>query len=340
VAALCATRDPSGGFGPEIAQRIGLPHDDLLVEGRDGTGPKTEVPWFRFGSKARSPSATTGWYCVYLFDTHGEMAYLCLGRGSTEWNGVEFKPRDHGELRGQASWARGVLGEDTEGLSDSISLKSRRSPLGPSYEAGTVVALGYRRSSIPPDERLRADALRMAELLGRIYTEEASDPAAPGVPPEVNAAREAAARTAGKPLPKSGFAGFRPDARQRKAIEDRGMEIARQALTQEWESVVDTSANRPYDFHCRSGERELFVEVTATIKDGSEVILTRNEVVHSRSKYPDTALAIVSGVTPPEAHEDLATGGVLTLLCPWQADDADLSVVSYVYRVPTDNIGT
>ncbi|MGA1076439.1 MAG: MrcB family domain-containing protein, partial [Ilumatobacteraceae bacterium] len=49
-------------FAEELAGEIGIPVTDLLVEGRDGTGPKTEVPWFRFASKERSPSATTDWY--------------------------------------------------------------------------------------------------------------------------------------------------------------------------------------------------------------------------------------------------------------------------------------
>src|SRR5690349_11364646 len=61
-------------FGQGLADTIGIPLSDLRTEGRDGTGPKTEVPWFRFGSEERSPRATIGWYCVYLFDTEGTTA--------------------------------------------------------------------------------------------------------------------------------------------------------------------------------------------------------------------------------------------------------------------------
>ena len=93
-------------FSADLANAIGIPIEDLGLEGRDGTGPKTEVPWFRFYSKERSPSATIGWYCVYLFDTDGHRAFLTLGHGSTDWTGVDFKPRPHAELAALADWAR------------------------------------------------------------------------------------------------------------------------------------------------------------------------------------------------------------------------------------------
>lgn len=322
------------GFAGELADAIGIPSDDLIIEGRDGTGPKTEVPWFRFGSESRSPSATMGWYCVYLFDTDGQTAYLSLGRGSTEWNGVEFKPRDHDELRSQADWARKVISNDAEGLSSAIDLKSRRSPLGPAYEAGTVVVVAYTTEQIPDVGQLKVDALRMARLLGRVYEAEAIDPSAPGVSPEVSQVVEASAVAAGKPVVRT-TAGFRPNAQQRKAIEERGMLVAREALVDwGWNRVTDTSAKMPYDFHCQAGEHELYVEVKATSSDGAAVILTRNEVAHVRANFPDTALAVVSQVQPPTGDEDEATGGVLSFVHPWQVSDSDLSVISFVYTPP------
>ena len=55
--------------GAELAADIGISADDLLAEGRDGTGLKTRVPWVRFSARSRSPRATDGFYAVYLFDT-------------------------------------------------------------------------------------------------------------------------------------------------------------------------------------------------------------------------------------------------------------------------------
>ena len=44
----------------------------LKVQGRDGTGLKTFVPWVRIHSPELSPSAQSGWYVVYLFRQDGD----------------------------------------------------------------------------------------------------------------------------------------------------------------------------------------------------------------------------------------------------------------------------
>ena len=105
-------------FRTELAEALGVAKADLLTDGRDGTGAKTEVPWFRFASVARSPKATEGWYCVYLFDTAGESIYLTLACGSTVWKGGDFRTRPPVELVAMANWhtrklGRSLLGEQT-----------------------------------------------------------------------------------------------------------------------------------------------------------------------------------------------------------------------------------
>lgn len=62
------------GHADELGEKLGV--NDFFAEGRDGTGLKTRVPWTRFGSRSRSPKATTGFYVVYLFDAVGERVYL------------------------------------------------------------------------------------------------------------------------------------------------------------------------------------------------------------------------------------------------------------------------
>ncbi len=322
------------GFGAEITRNIGMPLDDLIIEGRDGTGPKTEVPWFRFGSKDRSPSATIGWYAVYLFDTAGETCYLCLGRGATEWNGVEFKPRDHDELRLQATWARDVVSDSIENMESTISLKSRRSILGPSYEAATAVAFAYNRALLPDEGKLKSDALHLATLLGRVYDSEASSPTAPVLAPEVRHAVEASDSAAGKKHASTSV-GFQPNAKQRKAIEMRGMEVARSALADwGWDKIKDTSSNSPYDFYCESEDEKLYVEVKATTGNGSSIILTRNEVIHMQANHPNTALALVAMVKLPDDEDEPAYGGQLYFIHPWNVRESDLSIISYVYAPP------
>jgi len=59
----------------QLAHSLGPHGEDLQLEGRDGTGRKTLIPWVRFYSEARSPSAQHGWY-----------AFICSmrpARGST-----------------------------------------------------------------------------------------------------------------------------------------------------------------------------------------------------------------------------------------------------------------
>jgi MrcB-like, N-terminal domain len=65
---------------------------DLRVQGKDGTGMKTEVPWTRIYSASRSPKPTRGWYLVYLFSATGDRVYLSLNQGTTRWDGIEFRP--------------------------------------------------------------------------------------------------------------------------------------------------------------------------------------------------------------------------------------------------------
>ena len=76
-----------------LAIAIGIPRDDLIVEGRDGTGQKSKVPWTRFGSRTRAPSANSGWYIVFLFRPQGDGVYLCLSHAATVLNGTDYVPR-------------------------------------------------------------------------------------------------------------------------------------------------------------------------------------------------------------------------------------------------------
>ena len=58
----------------------------LNVQGRDGTGLKTFVPWVRIHSPELSPSAQNGWYVVYLFRQDGMGVALCISHGSTRFD--------------------------------------------------------------------------------------------------------------------------------------------------------------------------------------------------------------------------------------------------------------
>ena len=66
---------------------------DLSVEGRDGTGRKTRVPWVRIYSPEHSPSATSGWFLLYIFASDGSSVFLSLNQGTTNFKGGVLLPK-------------------------------------------------------------------------------------------------------------------------------------------------------------------------------------------------------------------------------------------------------
>jgi MoxR-like ATPase len=139
------------------------------VEGRDGTGLKTRVPWLRIFDRTRSPKATAGWFIAYLFAADGSAVYLSLGQGTTTFEGGEFRSRSPAYLQQRAEWARSILasrGDDR--LLQEIALHDPGG-LGPGYEQGNAFAYRYDSETIPDDERLQADLRTMLEMLDAIY---------------------------------------------------------------------------------------------------------------------------------------------------------------------------
>jgi hypothetical protein len=145
---------------------------DLQVEGSNGTGLNSAVPWVRLYSKALSPSATNGWYLVLLFSADGERSYLSLMQGTTEWSGGDFKPKPPTVLKQRATWARDLLGRKgllPQGWEPDIELRTKSSKLGAGYENGNIVAIEYSCDSLPSDDRIKADILDGLIALGALY---------------------------------------------------------------------------------------------------------------------------------------------------------------------------
>ncbi|WP_243288761.1 DUF3883 domain-containing protein [Geothrix terrae] len=138
----------------------------------------------------------------------------------------------------------------------------------------------------------------------------------------------------GKPRKGRGFApGL--NAAQKKAIELRAMEAARQALESEGWKVEDTSQGNPFDMRARRSGEEMHVEVKGTCTTGEKVVLTRGEVKHHHSTAAVSVLVIVSGIElrgTKEAPE--ARNGTLRIISPWQIDSADLDALAFDYSVP------
>ena len=159
---------------PDLKDAIGRNGGDLAVEGKDGTGQKTEVPWVRVYSKSHSRRPTNGWYCVWLFAADGSGFYLALAHGSTKFEGGEFKTRPVEELGRLVSWGRSVIADLIYGWDDvlsTINLKNR-GYLGYSYAKSTILAMWYPIDDIPSDAVLVRDLQRFCRLLGEIYDAE------------------------------------------------------------------------------------------------------------------------------------------------------------------------
>jgi hypothetical protein len=141
---------------------------DWAVEGRDGTGLKTRVPWVRVYSRSKAPTATAGWYVVYLFSFDGSSVVLSLNQGTTVPG--EFTMRSPEQLKARVDWARSVIAADHEvgDLRPDISLADP-GKLGEGYEYGNVYAVHYAAGAVPADDTLSADLRRLLELLDVIY---------------------------------------------------------------------------------------------------------------------------------------------------------------------------
>lgn len=132
--------------------------------------------------------------------------------------------------------------------------------------------------------------------------------------------------------------GFQQSVEVRQAIERWAMHQARERLEADGWNVTDVSARESYDFHCERESEELHVEVKGTQSDGRQVLLTKNEVAHARSSYPDVALYILAHVEVSEESGRVeASGGQDRMFEPWLVDDESLEPLGYSYTVPTED---
>ena len=332
-------------FGPsaleeerdEFARVFQVERGGVVIEGRDGTGPKSEIPWFRYGSQAMSPRATDGWYCVYLFCADGSAVYLSLTCGSTNWNGSSFVPRNSDELRSLASWGKSVAAQELAELSVAsrissmpMELRATRSPLGPAYELSSALSVKYDAERIPEPAVLLSDARDFARLLATVYLQVQKGEEPGSLSPEAWNATLSASEAAGKSL-RSGQ-GFRVGSAERRAVEVAAMEVARSWLESRGWKVVDRSSSAPFDFECTKEDERLFVEVKGTTSKGEQIVLTRNEVAYHRIHFPHNALILVSGIVLNDKGQATTDRSDIRIISPWEINDDRLEVISFTYR--------
>jgi hypothetical protein len=313
-----------------LSSGAGLPVEDFVAEGSDGTGLKARIPWVRFASKRISPSAKEGFYVVYLFDALGDYVYLSLNQGTSE--GDSFKSQPASQIEARTEWARDILAAWLSERDDvlAIELRDDGGSLSRGYERGNVAAIACARGSVPDDDVLLDRALAYAGALGELYRAHDREPM-PGETPEVAHAVELAEETAGKTT--RARAGFRANAEEIKAIELHAVAVARGYYEgQGWNVKV---LGKPYDLQLKRDGQTLHVEVKGTASAGSQVVLTYNEVRHHRTRCPANALVVVREIVLDRSSSPpTASGGTLYELRRWEIEPSDLKPISYAYVVP------
>ncbi len=151
---------------------------------------------------------------------------------------------------------------------------------------------------------------------------------------EVTEAIEAIASITGKPRKSSGQ-GFQSTPEVRRAIELKAMNLAIDYFQEKGWIVEDVSQRESYDLKCTRQQEEVYVEVKGTTSEGSQILLTPNEVLHTQQNYPNTALFVVSRLQVNNSGEEVeVTGGEIQLIMPWLLKDDDLKAIGYECRVP------
>ena len=264
-------------LGPELRATLGAFGEDADAEGRDNTGQMSRIPWVRWYSKSRSPSATQGWYVVYLFHPDASGVSLCLSHGSTHNTAAAYVPRSDVEVAELMGWAASVLGNEVASdpsIQQGITLGSFMLARG--YEKTTVFSKFYRAGALPLETQLKADLVRFMGPLAKLYRAQ-DEGVSPGAPsPDLLALREEVERFTAplKVRPKGQGRGL--NAAARKLVEYRAMELARQWLKDEGFDYDDVSATDSCDFRAQRAGEKWVIEVKGTTGGLGSVLLTRN----------------------------------------------------------------
>ncbi len=320
-----------------LTSALSIKSTDLLVEGKDGIGRKSKVPWVRFASAKRSPSATLGWYVVLLFREDGSGIYMTLAHASTENNEGNLQNRSLQDVRRMMVWARAILAAHMHSdprLQHPISLGNGK--LAKAYELTSATAYFYPRNAIPPEEHIRSDLREMARMLSSIYENEDLQRRTGETSLDVIAALSKVEDST-ESRERSATQGFGLTQPERRAVEQQAMRLAAMYLGQLGYKVEDTSAKHPYDFKATRLEEVLYIEVKGTTGAIGDVVLTKNEVNHHLHQHPNNGLIVVHSIQLSRSEAGpRATDGKLEARIPWKIEKEHLEAISYRYR--TDSI--
>lgn len=156
---------------------------------------------------------------------------------------------------------------------------------------------------------------------------------APGHP-EIEQAERDLAAASGKPRPRkrASVQGFAVNQQVKVAVEAHAMNAAR-AHSARLGSVVDQSRTESFDYLVTIDGTDWHVEVKGTTGDGSEILLTPNEVSHAHD-YPHVALFILANIEVSVGADGVSVaGGTPDVHHPWELNTEALAPLGYKYRV-------
>lgn len=131
-----------------------------------------------------------------------------------------------------------------------------------------------------------------------------------------------------------GKCGRRFSAAENKAIEEQAVRVVRKHLKEVLGyETKDVGATESYDVHAKKGDSVIKVEVKGTTSDGSEIVLTANEVALHLAEHPNNALAVVRRIVlDRNGDQPVATGGELDFRMSWELQREWLTPIAYRYR--------
>lgn len=319
---------------PSIAPSFGDLAQELSVEGSDGIGRKTEAPWVRVYCPSMSPSAREGFYIVIHFAADGSAVFLTVGCGSTVWTGGDLKAISDDELARRTAWARSVVmdrWQSLEPFTDKIVLGAK-APLPRTFEKATALARRFSASSIQIDD-FRSVLAMAAERLAEIYR---SQREGRDITPADQEASEITAVL--RPLRASGRRqGFNLTGPERKAVELRAMDVAKEWLEGHGFAWKDQSASDSFDLLASRDGLSHKVEVKGTTSDICDaIIMTKNEVELHRREKGATALAVVSSIRLDRKVQPVqAFGGSIEMLWEWDIDEWSSDAIAFQVKRPS-----
>ena len=325
--------DELRAFGTELRAALGAYGEDADAKGKDNTGQMSRIPWVRWFSRSRSPSATQGWYVVYLFHPDASGVSLCLSHGSTRIEGSAFVNRSAAEVAELMTWAQRVVGGE---FADDVAVK-REITLGTfdlarAYEGTTVFSKLYPAGSVPAESVLQADLLRFMGPLAKLYRAQELGIAPGATNPDLLAIRNEIEQFTAPLKARTGGQGRGLSGPARKLVELHAMGHARQWLKDQKFEFRDVSATDSCDFRAQRDGEDWVIEVKGTTGGPGSVLLTRNEVVLHRDSHPRNALLLVHGISLSDDNTKVR-GGELVALSPWELEEERLSPICFEYRV-------